>query len=371
MAAGRAEPAGAVRVGRGPGARRRPRTGRHGAGAAGADRATGRRRHPGGRADRRTALPRRTPHRPSSAGCGAGRGAGRRGRRARRDPRTAPPVEPGRLPPRRPRPVGASAPGAPTGHPRERARRPLRPARRERRRTAAGGLRTAAADDGLPRACQARATPAATTAGVLRERAARERRGTDPPGPALDAGRRRIRAPGRLGTGQRTPPPRPPGGRRADGERPPGSRGDLLRSAAPRRGRAARAAARVHDRPPQPPRRPDGRDQRPRRCRRRLPQPDRRPTHPAATGSPAGPHERAALVREVSKLRCRLAYWLQQAGDPAGVHTVYRDLISDDEFLRAVAGRLDPRDFHLLGSAAVWRARAGTRPGRRPSSAPS
>ncbi|MFF1902750.1 NB-ARC domain-containing protein [Kitasatospora sp. NPDC058218] len=71
------------------------------------------------------------------------------------------------------------------------------------------------------------------------------------------------------------------------------------------------------------------------------------------------PHERAALVREVSKLRCRLAYWLQQAGDPAGVHTVYRDLISDDAFLRAVAGRLDPRDFHLLGSAAVWRARAG------------
>ncbi|GAA2781180.1 hypothetical protein GCM10010441_02550 [Kitasatospora paracochleata] len=71
------------------------------------------------------------------------------------------------------------------------------------------------------------------------------------------------------------------------------------------------------------------------------------------------PSERVRLVKEVSELRYRLAYWLEQAGDLPGVARVYRDLLADDGYIAAVDGRTGPPDSELRRKAAEWQGRAG------------
>ncbi|MFB7665323.1 tetratricopeptide repeat protein [Kitasatospora sp. NPDC056138] len=71
------------------------------------------------------------------------------------------------------------------------------------------------------------------------------------------------------------------------------------------------------------------------------------------------PSQRIRLIEEVTELRYRLAYWLEQAGDLPGVARVYRDLLADDRYIAAVYGRTGPPDFALCRDAAEWQGKAG------------
>ncbi|MEV4556266.1 NB-ARC domain-containing protein [Kitasatospora sp. NPDC049285] len=71
------------------------------------------------------------------------------------------------------------------------------------------------------------------------------------------------------------------------------------------------------------------------------------------------PAQRIRLVKEVTELRYRLAYWLEQAGDLPGVARVYRDLLADDGYIAAVDGWTGPPDFTLRRDAAEWQGKAG------------
>ncbi|MFF2043574.1 hypothetical protein ACFVVX_24465 [Kitasatospora sp. NPDC058170] len=65
------------------------------------------------------------------------------------------------------------------------------------------------------------------------------------------------------------------------------------------------------------------------------------------------------LVEEASELRRRLAHWLEQGDDPAAVAAVYRDLVNDENYLRASPGFGGFRDYALRAEAADWQGRAG------------